>query len=276
MPDLLDPDDALSAFARQTLISLMPAWAEEDIQVLQRLEGGYSNTNVLISRAGRRYVLRLPGTIRSHLDRGFEQRWWQRLPPGLSVRCLVIREDGAMLTEWADGPLLVEEEPDIDSCLSYLQRLHHMLPPCERHYSLDALVSQWAGNDALASRASKALRRSLPVDEPAPVTCHNDLNPWNVIASRPWLTLDWEFVGRNDPVFDVVTLLFGVGFEEAVVSAAACEYADADTVRVHGNVLAFWLREYAWAVGEIAAGNELVEVHRQRTDAGAKLRELLS
>ena len=38
-----------------------------------------------------------------------------------------------------------------------------------------------------------------------------DLNPWNVIVTEArWETIDWEFVGNHDPLFDLITLHQGL------------------------------------------------------------------
>jgi thiamine kinase-like enzyme len=105
--------------------------------------------------------------------------------------------------------------------------------------------------------------------------CHNDLNPWNLIETPKgrWVTLDWEWVGLNDPLFDLVVLHQGAGFSEAELLPMASAYLERppQAGRLEDCLTAFWLREYGWANAEIAAGSTRQEIRDQRTLAEAKL-----
>ena len=75
----------------------------------------------------------------------------------------------------------------------------------------------------LVARArARQSRRDLPEQ-----TTHNDLNPWNILcATDGWRTLDWEWVGTNDPLFDLVTLGLGVQVDHPTLVEMARDYGD--------------------------------------------------
>ncbi|MDE0349304.1 MAG: hypothetical protein OXM56_06320, partial [Gammaproteobacteria bacterium] len=90
--------------------------------------------------------------------------------------------------------------------------------------------------------------------------------------------LDWEFAGDNDPLFDVVCLGRGLGYDEAGMERLTAAYYGDATVparRILDTRILFELREYAWAVGQLALGNDRAEIRDQADTAERVLRLLL-
>ena len=98
--------------------------------------------------------------------------------------------------------------------------------------------------------------------------------PQSDLASRPsFRTLDWEFAGDNDPLFDLVGFGLGLQWTPAQLAACAAAYAatpagqtrplHATRERLADTVCAYQIREYAWAVAQIAAGNDRPEIIEQ-------------
>ena len=104
-------------------------------------------------------------------------------------------------------------------------------------------------------------------------TCHNDLNPWNVIVTEArWETIDWEFVGNHDPLFDLVTLHQGLNLPAEELFEMCPELDPKSTrTRIEANIKNYWLREGGWAKYQIQQGNNREEIRTQLENAQAKV-----
>lgn len=253
----------------------MPDWQPDGIGAIAYLPGGYANDNYRLVYDGHAYALRVarhPGA-----DRRAEARYLQ-----LASAPEVVAFDlpsGHLLTRWIDGTLLADSPVPPEAAAAYLRALHAEIPRGVRHYDpREAIRRDLAGAKTVAPVAVTALDRLdwTPADLRG---CHNDLNPWNVLRTeRGWRTLDWEFAGDNDPLFDVVCLGRGLGYDDAGMERLTATYYDTATVsalRVLDTRILFELREYAWAVGQIALGNDRAEIRAQADTAERELGILL-
>ena len=256
----------------------MPSWTmhEQKPCAWRLLAGGYSNQNYAFDFAGERYVLRIARV--SNMDRQFEYDWYEQLPAVIGRRPLAYDlASGDMLSAWIDGELLVDvwqqqlteqQTPAAvfarmgPRCVEYLLKLHHNMPATTRDY--------W--RDVLQEVAADAPTYDL-------VSCHNDLNPWNIIVQPDgeWVTLDWEWVGLNDPVFDAVALHQGLELS-AGLYAFCYAFLDDDSLgsqeRVARSLSRYWQREKTWADRQISAGNRRAEIVAQAATAKDKLAQL--
>ena len=271
------------------LARLCPDWDPHDVGQVDYLEGGYSNDNYALEYEGRRYVLRLPGLRQPYVDPRREADWYKALPGTvLTARPAAIDiETGEMLSPWLEGELLVDVWPGaadgearadpgrLAQAASYLRHLHTSLPSAPTPYPLDDLVAELTAD----SPQPRSNTKSLAASEVPLRPCHNDLNPWNIIVGpEGWATLDWEMVGGNDPLFDVVNLYEGLCLPRAGLSDFALRYLgtspdDLDR-RLTRNLIAFWTRERGWAIFQRDRGNTRTEVLAQIETATAKLAEL--
>ena len=256
--------------------ALMPGWRSDGIGGMAYLPGGYANDNYRFQYEGAAYALRIvrhPGT-----DRRAEARFLQVVSaPDVVAFDLA---SGHLLTRWIDGTLLADSPVPPRTAAAYLQALHAEIPRGVRSYDpREAIRRDLAAADAPAPVAVTALERLdwTPTDLRG---CHNDLNPWNVLRTeRGWRTLDWEFAGDNDPLFDVVCLGRGLGYDEARLERLATAYYGASAVpsfRILDTRILFELREHAWAVRQIAIGNDRAEIRAQANTTERALRDLRS
>ena len=262
--------------AMETAYRLMPAWRGRSAVRIEYLPGGYTNRNYRIDIDGASYALRI-------VDGGGPPR------PGESRYLAVCRapdvvgydaETGHMLTRWIEGRSLADAPPTVAEAGRYLADLHAEIPAGVRCYDYRSEIEDLFARSANADRGVAARFEALAWSAAESRGCHNDLNPWNVIRVAPdagadhaFRTLDWESAGDNDRLFDLVGL--GLGLEWSIDQMAACSVAYNMTPigngspmqvtldRLRQTVCAYRIREYAWAVAQIAAGNDRLEIREQ-------------
>jgi len=256
------------------LARLRPSWALDSITDVAFLPGGYSNENFVFRYQAQKYVLRIPRRAQPYVDHVQESRWYAKLPAHLTALPLAFEEkSGLMLTPWIEGKLLIDAWPDLNEehLIGYLQRLHQQLPATIRRYDVGELLAAYGcvGPEFTAeSVASEALQPS-----------HNDLNPWNILVTPTgWITLDWEFAGLNDPLFDLVSLHQGLNLSAENLPELAARLLrkselDPDiSQRLSAAQRSYWLREFAWADFQLREGNRRAEIVAQKTQAASKLK----
>ncbi len=264
---------------RRRVRELCPDWDPDALSGFLFLEGGYSNDNYRFTYRGERFVLRQPFRQREFVDRTLESAVYGSLPPGTAPEVVALdTASGCMISRWVPGDLLADIEARDDMLVPYLQVLHQALPAIERTYDPLAQARAHLERCSAPPALERAAGAAWNPGHTAP--CHNDLNPWNVIrnAAGRWVTLDWEWAGRNDPLFDLVTLHQGAALADAVLPAMAASYLGAPVARdrLEHCLRAFWLRETTWALAEIAAGNDRPEVREQRRLGLERLDGLMS
>lgn len=255
---------------------LLPNWAGRATLRIEYLPGGYSNRNYRLDVDGARYALRI---VEGAKPRAHERRYFAaaQAPDIVSYD----EQTGHMLTRWIDGQILASSPPSPAEGGRYLARLHAEIPAGIRRYDYQAEVLALLADVPSPDADVVSRFRELAWTASDQCGCHNDLNPWNVIrtprtgqASKPgFRTLDWEYAGDNDPLFDLVGLGLGLQWTPAQLAACAMAYAATPAIqarplhatreRIADTVCAYRIREYAWAVAQIAAGNDRPEIIEQ-------------
>lgn len=262
------------AQALETIARLRPDWAGRATNLVY-LPGGYSHANYRFridadrKLPERDYVVRIAGSSSAS---GAEIEYLQH---GLGPNLVAFDGTGAMITEWIDGSLLIDEPPSPQQAGRYIAALHERIPMGVRRYDHRGIVARYmAVAEHVDPVAQAAFERHWQPH--ALVGCHNDLNPWNIIRDgEDWHTLDWEFAGDHDPLFDLVAFCAHLGWGETETLSCLRAYGgDCSEQRFIATRQAFWLREYAWAVAQLARGNPREEVRAQAGDMLAALRSV--
>ena len=276
--------------AALALKKLRPQWQLESVTAVELLPAGYANDNYQLTYRGADYVLRIARPSPTAIDRAFEKRLLAG-PVALLTAPLVAYwlPDGHMLTRKVAGPLLVDAAPDRIAVAQYLARLHLRMPQLGRRYDLvqtigrDLKIAAQRGEHPPAwfAKEHESLARAVLQVRP----CHNDLNPWNVIVSAAdpgrWCTLDWEFAGDNDPLFDLTCVAEGLSWSIDETDALIDTYLEliessrSPTVPQRRTIRkAYFLREYAWALAQLAIGNRRHEIEAQLARSALRLAEI--
>ena len=255
---------------REILTALMPAWGSRDVERIEYLPGGYTNRNYRVQVRDHAYVLRV---VERAKPRASEPAYL-----ALDVAPDVVAYDphrGHLLTRWIPGQVLADSPPSPAEAGEYLRDLHARIPIGFNRYDFTREVTTMFRR---AGNVDPVVQACFERTAWRPATwrgCHNDLNPWNIIrvpdvTSRPrFRTLDWESAGDNDPLFDLVGLCVGLGW--GMEDARSCHdaYRQGDTgigateTRLRDTFRAFLVREYAWAVAQLAMGSDREEIREQ-------------
>lgn len=293
--------EAEQAAIETALLALCPSWPATEIYVEDYLSGGYRNRNYKIRYKDDRYVLRIAATqiteqtVLSELATVFPAT---QSGLTLDVPAIVASStaEGLLLSRWCDAPLLAESHGVTAEKLGvYLAQLHGCLARLPANVVSSGNLQSHIRSDLTAAEGSvKAADRwlnTLPKPNHSNVTCHLDLNPWNLlVANNHWVTLDWETLARADPLFDLVTLCDGylrehnlyndrINFSCMALEAykGACKGACNNAPDYPQQALDeartwYQWREYSWAAAQLAAGNNRAEIVLQRDFFATELR----
>ena len=276
-------DEKTARVLRSQIWATAPAWRPDEIGNFEFLSGGYSNANYVFCRDAQgiqeRYVLRVPQRTQPYVDRQAEAQWYQHLPSSVGVQPAFLDiQTGIMISPFVEGVLLIDaHDVSVAELMSYLKRLHHALPATSRRYHVPSLLPDFVGSDQPPGAVPDFLATTENPemsDAAGPLpSCHNDLNPWNVlVTAQGWITLDWEFAGANDPLFDLVSLHQGLELDDSLLPEMAEVLTPRlELPRLNRALHHFWLREWAWATFQHRSGNRRPEVAAQIDVAAGKL-----
>ena len=201
--------------------------------VIEPLGAGLVNESYRVARGGRRYSLRVPAPHAAELglDRGWECRVLERAAAaGIApvVECCEPRE-GILVTRWVEGRAWTSAEVRRAAEHRAAWRNSHgaftrcpcpqgarmMSPAAWIAYYQEALIRHGArtpgircstrGRRSSCNRQATARLAALAASPPlAPVLCHSDLHPQNVVVGDHGLVLlDWEYAHVSEPLWDL-------------------------------------------------------------------------
>jgi len=249
----------------------MPAWDSNKIHDIEYISTGYSNRNYAFTYDRNSFIFRLPQGTQPFVDYQHELEWFRQLPnSSLFTKPIAFdSKTGCMISRKIEGVLLADlfdASWDRTLLIDYVQQLHDLLPICGRDYPLKSLLEEYGMKP---SKGETLFAETF-------VASHNDLNPWNIIVTEnDWVTIDWEFAGNNDPLFDLITLHQGLTLPMEELFELCPQYDARCTLkRIKRNLADYWLRECGWAKYQISQGNDRQEIIDQFEDSQKILKSL--
>ncbi len=192
----------------------------EEIELLDRLKGGMSNSNYVIKINDHLYTFRIPGkNAFAFVDRAIEQQTLDLIKPlAIDGNLLIHLEQntGYKISHYVEGTALMTLDPSeyYHKAAQVLKKLHHSNLKAQNDYAPFDRIQKYeklVETEGIHHKPNyyDILQRFLafkPFLETFPKTlCHNDSQPSNFIV-RPdgsLLLVDWEFGGNNDPLYDI-------------------------------------------------------------------------
>jgi thiamine kinase-like enzyme len=234
------PSCSASMSRADEAIARVALWKGQDVQI-SPLSGGLTNENYLVSAAGMRYVVRVPGqsTELLAIDRVNEvHNTRAAATTGIGPKVLeVIPDLDAMVLEFIDGPTMsakaLQSAQMAKRMAASFRRLHGA-PRFLRDFNMFRLIENYLEivethdvaiprdyRDRLPTVAE--IEQAVAAGSLPSVPCHNDLLCENFIDDSAALRIvDYELSGNNDPCFDLGNTAQEAEFDEGL-RAALCE-----------------------------------------------------
>jgi len=275
------------AQCREVIGRLKPSWRSRDIDSVAFIDSGYSNRNYRFHYRNQSYVLRIARSRGRplHINRSHEKQILSRGISSVTPELIAYDETtGDMISRFIPGILCADLTPEPREVAHYLVRLHRrlsdlQLPPHRLSEVISSNLARARHQGFVVPGWIQARLDLLEWQPSLPVNCHNDLNPWNIIcpdsAPESWRTLDWEYAGGNDTLFDILSLSRGLGFDCEQEAELIQRIAPTTTAEDVSHALqAYLLREYSWAVLQSACGNQRQVILEQVQGSAAALKAL--
>jgi thiamine kinase-like enzyme len=252
------------------LLDRVPGWAGR-ARVLEPLDGGMTNRNLLIDVDGDRFVLRLAGkdTELLGIDRSLERIAAERAASlGIAPEVAAFLEpEQYLVTRFVGGDAVPIEEmgtPDVLDRVVPMLRAFHGSGPLPGTFDCFRIPEQSAAHArargvTIPPAFERAMERAREIEaafaaSPEPhVACHNDLLNANLLrdVGRIWL-LDWEYAGMNDRYFDLGNYSVNNELDEEANERLLATYFGAASARRSARLALMRimsdLREAMWGV----------------------------
>jgi thiamine kinase-like enzyme len=221
-------------------VARVSLWKGDDVRI-SPLSGGLTNENYLVSAAGMRYVVRVPGqsTELLAIDRANEvHNTRAAATTGIGPKVLeVIPDLDVMVLEFIDGPTMSAttlQSAQMAKRMAASFRRLHSAPRFLQDFNMFRLIENYleiveAHDVAIPPDYRERLPTIAEIEHAVAagslptVPCHNDLLCENFIDDGATLRIvDYELSGNNDPCFDLGNTAQEAEFDDDL-RAALCE-----------------------------------------------------
>ncbi len=256
--------------AADTMVEVMGMQPSDILEI--RFAGGLTNTNYDVRTTRGRYVLRIPGRLTESLTDRVSEKKNAQIASDRGINCKLVycnAETGVKVSEYIDRAETLnfrtaKLEENMRLVAAILHELHDSDFPMENRFDpfeeslryesmLDAEhAKMYKGYDQLRAQVCAIHERLLALGyEQRP--SHNDLIAYNLVKNgegRLYL-IDWEYAGRNDPMFDIASYFLENEFapedEELFFHYYFPDGGDLETARQ--KILIFKiLQDFLWSI----------------------------
>ena len=209
---------------RENIDTLLKKIFKDEAKVISPLVGGMMNQSYIISSNGKKYVLYISTEQANEMvDRPLEKANQKIIIDlGLTSKNVYFDTDkGIKVNEYIEGSSLDKLDSfDADKVAELLKKMHSSkvlsrddYQPFKRFIAYEQEAETF---DIQRSDDYKLLRKTLFegkdfLESQKLVLCHNDAQKSNIVKDLQgnYFLIDFEFMGNNDPIYDIAT--FGNG-----------------------------------------------------------------
>lgn len=196
---------------------LLEIFGDKKATIKTRLLGGMMNETYIVTSEGKDYVLFIPqGNANEVVDRK-EEKFVQKIASDLKITSKNIYfdiESGIKCHEYIDGTSLNKiDEFDYQKIAEMLKKFHSSVIKSNNNYDpfkkLDEYIKQVSSFTVLKTDYNELLevlnKYKEFLEQQDLTLCHNDFQRSNVVKSNDenYYMIDFEFVGNNDPIYDI-------------------------------------------------------------------------
>lgn len=196
----------------QEVLARIPGWEQAECS---RLHGGLTNRTWLVSKDGRRAVLKIDAAARSapYNTRLAEKSIQTAAAKAGLANPVLYAEECVYLTEYAEGSVwetsCLDQDENLEALAKSLRELHS-LPLTRRSFDAVDAAQRYSGKIDVGKSEVAEHCLNIVKKMRAPhnlCCCHNDLVAGNIITTPEVRFLDWEYACDNDPFFDLATVV---------------------------------------------------------------------
>ncbi len=209
---------------REDIDTLLKKVFKDEAKVISPLVGGMMNQSYIVSSNGKKYVLYISTEQANEMvDRPLEKANQKIIIDlGLTSKNVYFDTDkGIKVNEYIEGSSLDKLDSfDADKVAELLKKMHSSKVLSRDNYQpfkrFIAYEQEAETFNILRSDDYKLLRKTLFegkdfLESQKLVLCHNDAQKSNIVKDLQgnYFLIDFEFMGNNDPIYDIAT--FGNG-----------------------------------------------------------------
>lgn len=248
-----------------------------DIKDIEKIvfAGGMTNANYKVSTLSGNYILRIPGKCTEEMISRKQEKYNSKLAYLLDLNVDTIyfnEQEGIKITRFVDhaetlSPQTARQEENMIQTSALMRKLHDSNVELQSTFDVaeellkyeqlvkEANTSFYPGYEAVR-KTFFALFAKLDELGWEALPCHNDLVAENFIKNEQRMYLiDWEYAGKNDPMWDVAAHLIECEFskqEEALFLQYYFKGRECTAVHRQKILICKILQDVLWSVWTIA------------------------